>query len=211
MRAKPFLRVVAALAFGCASACVTVPEYSRERALDRSPRVWDGFDWPETVLFDPHRGVAYVSNMVGNPTAKDHNGRISRIDLVTGEVEYDWIQSREPVAPLHGPKGMAILGDRLAVVDLDVLRFYRLPTGAPLASIPLADAGAVSLNDIAWDHADMVYLSDTKLLFDDAGNARETSDPSGIFRVGLSSSRVTGFLSDERIAGANGLAFGWAG
>lgn len=179
-----------------------------EQELDRSARVWTGFDLPETVLLDHARGVAYVSNMVGNPTAKDYNGRISRIDLKTGAVQHDWVQSQGQQAALHGPKGMAIIGDRLAVVDVDTLRFYRLPTGTPLVSLPLASAGAVSLNDLAWDRSDTVYLSDTKLLFDDAGNAQEVGGPSGIFRVNLRSGEVIGFLRDPRIAGANGLAYG---
>lgn len=211
MHAKLFPRFAAALALCFASSCVAVPEYPFDRELERSRKVWTGFDLPETVLFDWLRGVAYVSNMVGNPTAKDGNGRISRIDLTTGEVEHDWVQSQGEHAPLHGPKGMAIIGDRLAVVDVDTLRFYRLPTGTPLASLALANAGAVSLNDIAWDGSQSVFLSDTKLVFDDAGESRELGGPSGVYRVDLRSGEVTGFLSDPRIAGANGLAAGSAG
>lgn len=211
-----FPRAVFALAFclggAClGGACVANTAGTSDPVLERSPRSWEGFDLPETVVFDALRKVAYVSNMVGNPTAEDHNGRISRIDLISGAVEHSWIQSRDKHATLHGPKGMAILGDRLAVVDIDTLRFYRLPSGTPLVSISLAEAGAVSLNDIAWDGAETVYLSDTKLVFDEAGNSHESGGPSGVFRVDLHSGVVTGFLSDPRIAAPNGLAYGGAG
>lgn len=205
------LRIGLALTLCFGGACAVGPERLPEFALERTPRSWEGFDLPETVLFDSQRGAAYVSNMVGNPTAHDHNGRISRIDLISGEVEHNWIHSRGEQATLHGPKGMAIIGDHLAVVDVDTLRFYRLPTGTPLASIPLADAGAVSLNDIAWDGAETVYLSDTKLVFDDEGNSHESGEPSGVFRVDLRSGQVTGFLSDPRLAVPNGLAYGRPG
>src|SRR5262245_45625941 len=79
---------------------------------------------PGTALFDAGRGVFLVSEIVGGPTTRDHNGRIIAVGL-------DGRRDPDPVvagglagATLHAPKGMLLAGDTLWVADIDAVRAF---------------------------------------------------------------------------------------
>ena len=70
---------------------------------------------PESVFYNADERMLYVSNIVGDPSAKDGKGYISKLSL-EGE-----IVSKEWASGLHAPKGMAMLKGTLYVTDIDAL------------------------------------------------------------------------------------------
>ena len=118
-------------------------------------KLWEteaAFKIPESVCFDPHSKMLYVSNVNGSPTDFDTNGFISTCTLDGEIIDLTWASG------MHAPKGMTILHgklyasdiNRVAEIDLatgEVIRFYEVP-------------GASFLNDIAHDEKGNVYISD---------------------------------------------------
>ncbi len=132
--------VFAALAFGAPTG--------------HAAEVWklEGFDTPESVLFDETRSVFYVSNVGGEPSKKDGNGFISRISPEGEIVERDWVTG------LDGPAGLVISGDTLFVSDIDRLVAIDIAAGTISGTWPAE--GAIFLNDTAVDAEGRVYVSD---------------------------------------------------
>jgi hypothetical protein len=120
-----------------------------------------GFDAPESVLHDPVADVYFVSNILGEPLAKDDNGYIARVAPDGLTMERYWIQGGRNGVTLHAPKGMALVGDVLWVADIDVLRAFDRRTGVPVRDVPIP--GATYLNDVSADEHGNVFCSDTGL------------------------------------------------
>ncbi|MBW3545474.1 MAG: ATP-binding protein [Bacteroidetes bacterium] len=59
--------------------------------------------------------MLYVSNIVGDPSAKDGKGYISKLSLEGEIVNKEWATG------LHAPKGMTMLDGKLYVTDVDAL------------------------------------------------------------------------------------------
>jgi sugar lactone lactonase YvrE len=116
--------------------------------------VWtlEGLEAPESVYFDEARNVLYVSNINGEPLAKDGNGYISRIGLDGQMQEAKWVTG------LDAPKGLVSDGVTLYVSDIDRLVAIDIETGEISGTWPAE--GAIFLNDTALDAAGMVYVSD---------------------------------------------------
>ena len=74
-----------------------------------------GFKQPESTVYDADRDVLYVSNINGQGTDKDGNGYISKVALDGTVTESEWVTG------LDGPKGLAIVGDKLYVSDITAL------------------------------------------------------------------------------------------
>jgi len=110
------------------------------------------FQQPESVLYDPGRQVLYVSNVAGEPAAKDEKGFLSKVSLEGKVLELDWIKG------LHAPKGLAYYGNRLYVSDIDTLVEIDLGDGKILNRYPAE--GAQFLNDVATDGGGSAYVSD---------------------------------------------------
>src|SRR5690606_20259218 len=87
----------------------------RAAALGSPREVWqaEGFDRPESVIFDNARNVLYVSNVGQDEEAR--RGYISKLTRDGEVTEERWVTG------LKGPKGMAIYDDRLYVSDVDRL------------------------------------------------------------------------------------------
>jgi hypothetical protein len=117
-----------------------------------------GFATPESVLHDVEDDVYLVSNINGNPVAKDGNGFISKVSPAGKVLVLKWIDGARPGVELSAPKGMAIVGEALYVTDIDVVRVFDRTTGAPRAAIPIK--GATFLNDLAAASTGVVYVSD---------------------------------------------------
>jgi hypothetical protein len=114
----------------------------------------DGFKTPESVLAVPAEGIAYVSNVAGQPTDKDGNGFISRISLADGKVAaLEWVKG------LDAPKGMALLDGKLYVSDVDKL--VEIDPKAGKIVTKYEAPGAVFLNDVTADGQGNVYVSDS--------------------------------------------------
>lgn len=116
--------------------------------------VWraTGLSNPESALFDATGTVIYVSNVDGDPAAKDGKGFISRL-ATDGK-----ILDREWVTGLDAPKGLALVGDKLYVSDIDRLVAIDIKTGTVAQRYPAA--GAKFLSDVAADERGRVFVSD---------------------------------------------------
>lgn len=129
---------------------------AQQHVLEKAWQTDTIFATPESVL--AHQGVLYVSNVGGkNPLAKDGNGFISKLNPKGEVISLDWAKG------LDAPKGMAVLGQKLYVTDIDRLVEIDLETGA-IAKQYKVD-GAIFLNDVTVKSntkSSSVYFSDMK-------------------------------------------------
>lgn len=112
----------------------------------------DGFQAPETVLFDQQQGVFFVSNIAGQPNEKDGVGFISKVSSDGEMIEPEWVSG------LDAPKGMALYGDTLYVADVDRLVAVDTANGEITGTWPAEEAQF--LNDVAVDESGRVFVSD---------------------------------------------------
>ena len=120
--------------------------------------VWhlEGFEAPESVVYDRASEVFYISNINGNPMEKDGNGYISTVTKNGVLLERKWLDN------LNAPKGMAIADDTLLVADIDELLAINLGDRSVTRFVA---PGAKFLNDVTIDAKGRVYVSD---MMDDA-------------------------------------------
>jgi sugar lactone lactonase YvrE len=146
-------------------------------------KLWEtaGFKTPESALYDAEAGVVYVSNVNGDATAKDGNGFISKVSPAGKVVAMEWVTG------LDAPKGLAKVGGKLYVSDIDALAEIDVASGKVVKRFDAKDAKF--LNDVAADAAGNVYVSDM---------AKNT-----IWR--LSGGTFEVFLQDAKLEGPNGL------
>ena len=116
--------------------------------------VWEaeGFSGPESALYDAKRNLIFVSNVDGQPNDKDGKGSISLLSPAGKMVNAAWQSG------LNAPKGLAMVGDRLYVADIDTLRVFDVMNGKQVASYVAAEAKF--LNDVAADDEGNIYVSD---------------------------------------------------
>ncbi|SPH18659.1 hypothetical protein DEA8626_02199 [Defluviimonas aquaemixtae] len=116
--------------------------------------VWtlDGLETPESAYYDDARAVLYVSNIAGEPAAKDGNGYISRVSPDGEMLEAQWVTG------LDAPKGLISDGATLYVSDIDRLVAIDIEAGEIAETWPVE--GAVFLNDTAIVGTTGVYVSD---------------------------------------------------
>ncbi len=139
------------LGLAAASSLVAAPAPQLVRQWETEPVL----KVPEGVLFDAERQVLYVSNVDGaDPWAKDDAGSVAKVGLDGRVMAAEWITG------LHAPKGMARVGNRLFVADLDHLVVIDLDRGAVRERLPVP--GAQRLNDVSADDAGVVYLTDSQ-------------------------------------------------
>jgi sugar lactone lactonase YvrE len=165
----------------------------------------DGFKTPESVKYDADLDVYFVTNINGNPSAKDNNGLISRV-RPDGSIEsLEWVSGGRAGVVLHAPKGTAIVGDTLWVADIDAVRGFDKRTGARGATVDVSRQGAKFLNDLAVGADGALYVTDTGILFDAAGNVTHPG-PDRIFRVGTKR-EVSVAVTGDTLARPNGIAW----
>lgn len=137
---------------GCAT--LTIAVIVGAAAAAELEEIWEisGLKKPESVVFDAEREVLYVSNVDGEPQAKDGNGAISRVSVDGELLEYAWIDG------LDAPKGLAILDGSLYAADIDELVEIDIESGRIVDRYPAE--GAKFLNDAAAGPNGDVYVSD---------------------------------------------------
>jgi outer membrane protein assembly factor BamB len=150
---------------------------------DQPAKVWEatGFENPESALPDTAAGILYVSNVAGGPGDKDGNGYISKLTLDGKVTALKWVTG------LDAPKGLALVGGKLFVADLDQLVEIDVATGT-VATRHQAP-GAKILNDVAADSEGRIYVSDWP------GNS--------IWR--LADGTFEKWLENDQLEGPNGL------
>jgi sugar lactone lactonase YvrE len=117
-----------------------------------------GFDEPENLVYDAASDVYLVSNIVGDPAARDNNGFISRVSPDGQILTLKWIAGGVNGAVLDAPKGLAIRGDTLAVADVGSVHLFDRRTGAPIATHALP---GLVMNDVAWGADGTLWITDT--------------------------------------------------
>jgi sugar lactone lactonase YvrE len=120
-------------------------------------KIWESgkeFRVPETVVYDPESRALIVSNYDGyNRAPGGGQQTLSRIDWESRTIDHAWAKG------LNHPTGMALIGDRLWVVETRSVAVVDRKTGNFLRRIPVQ--GARFLNDIAVDGSGRVYISDS--------------------------------------------------
>ncbi|NQY27000.1 MAG: SMP-30/gluconolactonase/LRE family protein [Piscirickettsiaceae bacterium] len=110
------------------------------------------FQQPESVVYDAKRDVLLVSNVNGNPNDANGLGYISQVSLSGEMVKQHWLDG------LNAPKGLAIVGNRLYVADINELVEIDLKSNKILNRYLAPNA--IFLNDVAADAQGNVYVSD---------------------------------------------------
>jgi sugar lactone lactonase YvrE len=156
---------------------------------------------PESARWDAELGVWFVSNVNGQPGAKDNNGFISRIKGDGSVDSLKFVAGGRGKVTLNAPKGLAIVGDTLWVADIDAVRGFNRKTGASVASIQVP--GAKFLNDVTAG-PDGIYITDTGVQFG-AGGKIAHPGPDRIFQI--AGRRVTTALTFKGQPGPNGITW----
>lgn len=113
----------------------------------------DGFSAPESTVYDPERQEIYVSNVVGDPLAKDGLGFISRVSPDGEMLELEWVTG------FQAPKGLALDGATLYVADIGHL--VAVDTGTGEVTGKWAAQEGDLLNDITIDDKKRIFVSGT--------------------------------------------------
>jgi sugar lactone lactonase YvrE len=117
-----------------------------------------GFDEPENLVYDAASDVYLVSNIAGDPAARDNNGFISRVSPDGRILTLKWIAGGVNGAVLDAPKGLAIRGDTLVVADVGGVHLFDRRSGAPIATHALP---GLVMNDVAWGADGTLWITDT--------------------------------------------------
>ncbi|HEX2191084.1 MAG TPA: hypothetical protein VHG51_19405 [Longimicrobiaceae bacterium] len=169
----------------------------------------EGFQLPESAQYDAARDVYLVGNINGHPTTRDNNGYIARVRPDGTVDSLHFISGGREGVELHAPKGILVAGDTLWVADIDAVRGFHLPSGAPFGSFDLSGAGAVFLNDLARGPDGALYVTDTGLRFGPSGPPTHTG-PDRVFRIAPDGA-VSVALEGAYLAGPNGILWDEAG
>ena len=135
-------------ALGVASSAAAQPKLVKKWESEASFKV------PESVYFDKAGKVLYVSNIDGEPWAKDGAGSIGKLGLDGKVIAAEWVKG------LNAPKGMALSKGTLWVADLSEVVGIDVAKGAVTTRIPVE--GAAKLNDLAVDAKGALYVSDSE-------------------------------------------------
>ena len=110
----------------------------------------EGFDRPESVIFDNARNVLYVSNV--GEDEEEGKGYISKLSHDGEVTEEQWVTG------LKGPKGMAVYDDRLYASDVDRLVAIDVEAGEVTETWNAPESQF--LNDVAADSDGRIFVSD---------------------------------------------------
>src|SRR3989338_1196638 len=118
------------------------------------------FETPESFVVDPDDGSYYVSNINGDPLARDGNGYISKINAAGSMVIQKFIGGKKGEPLLNAPKGLAIVGNNIYVSDIDAVKAFDKETGKPSAVVDLSKFNVKFLNDLAVGDKGSLFVSD---------------------------------------------------
>lgn len=153
-------------------------------ASAQKPNDITGLSNPESI--GGHGKYLYVSNLGAqlDPTAKDGDGFISKVDRKTGQ-----IVEKNFITGLNSPKGIMIVGGYIHVADVDKIVAYRIKDKKKVWEADLSGFGVTYANDIAMG-CFKLYVSST--------------DRNAIFIV-RPSGKIKMVKMKDAIPGANGL------
>ena len=199
-------RIVAAFALfpALVIACSHVRQGRDDRDAAHKVFTIEGLYGPESAKYDAEQDAWFISNMVGEGSAKDGQGYILKVSASDRHDAEVLVNGGERGATLNAPKGMAIHGDTLWVADIDVLRAFSRLDGTPLDSIGLAMHGAVLLNDVLVLPDGSLRVTDTGIMMTDKGVLHPGGDK--IFAIGPNRA-ITVVAEGDSLRRPNGLAW----
>jgi len=152
--------------------------------VTKSWELTEGLMMPESAVWDAKRGFFYVSNIspAGGAAGYGENGFISRIDAAGTQLETRWIDG------LRGPTGVAILKDRLYVVERTGVAVIDLEK-AEVIDRHLIESEGGFLNDLAVSPDGTLYVSDSGL---------------GVI-IRVKAGETVPWVKNAAVAGVNGL------
>src|SRR5882672_12869049 len=115
--------------------------------------VSEGIDTPESVYFDADSGFVFSSQIVGNPSAHDGNGRIVKLTIDGKLVDANWAKG------LDAPKGLRAYRGTLYAADIDTVVGFDIATSRETMRVKIADAKF--LNDLATGPDGTIYTTDS--------------------------------------------------
>lgn len=208
---RALIALTSVLTLGALSACekkaeIPVPNQPAPRDPN-TPQfaTTTGLATPESVLWDSTRGIWYVSNINGDPTKKDDNGYIVRLNENGTLLDtMPFINGADADIKLDAPKGMGLKGDTLWVADIDRVRAFDVNTGNQVADVSLAGLRATFLNDVAVGNDGGVYITDSGIAFKADGSVTHPGK-SRVFVVRNNAASEAVVLPKE--SAANGIAW----
>lgn len=162
-----------------------------------------GLSTPESVVHDATADVYLVSNINGNPSAKDGNGFISRVAPDGSMADLRWIDGTREGTTLNAPKGMALRGDTLLVTDIDAIRLFDRRTGKPTGVWEVK--GATFMNDITVGADGTVYATDTGI--DLSSGEPKPTGTQAVYRFDKSG-KPSAIAKGQQLQGPNGVLAG---
>lgn len=112
-------------------------------------------DTPESVFFSEKDQLMYVSCIAGNPTEKNGDGYIAKLNTNGTPLTLKWVKG------LNAPKGVNVMDGKLYVTDIDEFVVIDIETAKIESRISVNDA--LFLNDVACDNVKRcVYISDSR-------------------------------------------------
>lgn len=151
----------------------------------RLEQLWvqEGFEQPEGAAIGPE-GNYFISNVVGESSAKDGNGYISKLAPDGTVLMLRWAEG------LDAPKGMTVLGDTLYVADVDRVVMFDVHDGTERGVVSVE--GAKFLNDMTvWNGDALVSDSGT------ASIHKITPDGADLLGASTDWDRINGLLGDR--------------
>ena len=112
----------------------------------------EGIATPESVYFDEVSGLVFSSQINGQPTDRDGNGRIVKLGADGTVIDANWVTG------LNAPKGLRAHDGTLWTADLDELVAIDIASGRITSRVKVE--GAQFLNDVAIGSDGTVYVSD---------------------------------------------------
>jgi hypothetical protein len=153
-----------------------------------------GLQAPQSFVSDEACDCYFISNVNGEPDARDNNGFITKLDRDGKVLASQFIRGGTGTTVLHAPKGMAVVKQVLYVADLDTLRAFDVKTGKAVTTVSFTgQPGPIGLVDVAADSHGLLYASDM------AGNVIYRIDPAKQHAVSV-------LARDAALAGPRGLA-----
>lgn len=114
--------------------------------------ITEGIATPESVYFDEQSGLIFSSQISGQPTDRDGNGRIAKISADGKMIAADWVTG------LNAPKGLRSHDGTLWTADLDEIIGIDIASGKVTTRLKVPNAQF--LNDVATGTDGTVYVSD---------------------------------------------------
>jgi sugar lactone lactonase YvrE len=163
-----------------------------------------GMRVPESVQYDSVLDVFYVSNIDGNAGERDGKGFIAVVPAESLDVMRVLARGGENGVTLNSPMGLAVTGDTLWVVDIDVVRGINRRTGAPVATVDFSAVQPTMLNDIAVGPNGALYVTDPGVLMAPDGTITHPGE-SRIYRI--TNGAVSVVARGEAFGSPNGIAW----